>query len=162
MEESEKSAKQLARDQIARLLDGHELGDFDDVVAGVAPHAKRSGFVIVFGASDDLMEFRGAINDEVSCWTGGSADIADGDLLTNDCDSDDRCPYFAAVAEKAFRVEALWDDADPDDDTITTEVWTYRLGVEHSTFTTLEDGEPWCRGVVFALADVETAGKETR
>lgn len=32
---------------------------------------KRDGIVAVFGASDDLMEFRGAIYDEVGCYDGG-------------------------------------------------------------------------------------------
>lgn len=33
--------------------------------------AKENGFVIVYGCSDDLMEFEGAIQDEGGCFGGG-------------------------------------------------------------------------------------------
>lgn len=146
--------------KLAKLLDGHELSQFDDVVAAHADAAANAGLVIVFGASDDLMELRGAIDDEVGAWNGCTTSLAGGKLLINDCD-EDRCPYFAALNRKAVKLLAHWDDADPEDETITTEVWTYSfldgdgepLDVEHADFTINEDGEPWCRGVVLALDD---------
>ena len=47
--------------ELAEKLNGIAYGDsFDDV----KQEAKESGLVIVYGASDDLMEFDGAIYDE--------------------------------------------------------------------------------------------------
>lgn len=47
--------------ELAEKLNGRTYGDsFDDVLE----EAKQSGLVIVTGASDDLMEFNGAIYDE--------------------------------------------------------------------------------------------------
>lgn len=47
--------------ELANKLYGRAYGDsFDDVLE----EAKQSGLVIVTGASDDLMEFNGAICDE--------------------------------------------------------------------------------------------------
>ena len=49
--------------ELAEKLNGRAYGDsFDDV----KQEAKESGLVIVYGASDDLMEFDGAIYDEVA------------------------------------------------------------------------------------------------
>lgn len=137
----------MLKEQLAKRLDGHEIRNFDAVVATEKKTAAEGGLVIVSGASDDIMEFRGALDEEF----GFSALISGGDFLTNECVDGDRCPYFSAIRAKAFEVEALWcAEADL--------AWTYRLDVEHSTFTILQDGEPWCRGVVFALADIPDAG----
>jgi hypothetical protein len=43
--------------------------------------AKASNLVIVYGASDDLMEFEGAIYDEVGVFDGGSARITKSGVL---------------------------------------------------------------------------------
>lgn len=54
--------------ELAEKLNGRAYGDsFDDVLE----EAKQSGLVIVTGASDDLMEFDGAIRDEGGCFDGG-------------------------------------------------------------------------------------------
>lgn len=153
-EKNPSTTRDNAREEMAKLLDGHELRGFDDVVAQYQESAAEIGLVIVFGASDDLMELRGAIDDEVDACGGGSAFISDGALLLNKCGEGDFCPYFRALQAKAFEVIAVWcGSAEP-------YVWAYRLGAEHATFTILEDGEPWCRGVVFALADIPSAGEE--
>lgn len=108
--------------------------------------AKTAGLVIVFGASDDLIELRGAICDELGCYGGGTVYVIRTGLLTNDCDSDD-CPHFARAKSQAAKVEALW-AAEGDYS------WTYRTTIPHETFEVVENGEPYCRGIVFALGDV--------
>ncbi|MDR6389151.1 hypothetical protein [Paraburkholderia phenoliruptrix] len=112
--------------------------------------AKAAGLVIVYGASDDLMEFEGAIYDEVGCYNGGTAYVdAKGLLPDRDSidDDDDLKDYFARQPN-AKSIEALW--------CIEGEYsWTYKTGIPHETFEVLEDGEPpYCRGIVFALADI--------
>lgn len=137
-------------EELAKLLDGHELRQFDAVVAIRQKPAALLGLVVVFGASDDLMEFRGAIDGEVGMSEHERipAYIAGGKILTNECDERDDCPYFPALRDEAFKVEGLWCAEESP-----TLAWTYRLDVAHASFTIIEDGEPWCRGVVFALAD---------
>ena len=47
--------------------------------------ARDNGLVVVMGASDDLMEFTGAISDEVSAWDGGLAWVLDnGTVIDNE------------------------------------------------------------------------------
>lgn len=127
--------------ELAARLDGCEYRK--EVSLNIARDAVASGLVIVFGASDDLMEFRGAINDEVSCYDGGTAYLTDAGLLTNDCE-DDECPHFAKIKAKARTIEAIWGG---------DVSWNYETDIPHATFQVIEDGEVYCNGIVFALAD---------
>lgn len=106
---------------------------------------KEAGLVAVFGASDDLTEFRGAIYDEVSSYDGTTVHVTRAGLLSNDCDNDD-CPHFAAMKKAATPIHALWDDGGYS--------WRYETEIPVVRFVVLEDEEPYCEGIVFALADV--------
>jgi len=116
-----------------------EIGRVDEIMA------RENGLVVVFGASDDLMEFRGAINDEIGCYEGGSAYLTKVGLLVNECEDED-CPYFERRKKAATTIEAKWD--------IDGYSWIYETVIPHEIFDVLEDGEKYCRGIVFALADV--------
>jgi hypothetical protein len=107
---------------------------------------KAAGLVAVFGASDDLMEFRGAIYDEEGA---GTAYLTPKGLLRNSC-SDEDCPYFFSIRAKAATIEALW-CAEP------AVSWTYRTAIPHALFWVYEDDDRYCRGIVFALAEVPEA-----
>lgn len=107
--------------------------------------AKTAGLVIVYGASDDLMEFEGAIADEVGCYEGGTAYLDSAGLFQNEC-SDDDCPHFARLKQRAATIEAVWDEDGYS--------WTYKTAIPHETFEVLENGEKYCRGIVFELASL--------
>lgn len=116
--------------------------------------AKAAGLVIVYGASDDLMEFDGAIHDEIDCYDGGTVRIDSKGIVPNfdELDKDDKDAlrdYFQR--ENAGKIiEALWDsDLEPGYS------WTYKTAIPHETFEIVEDGAPYCRGIVFSLADVK-------
>ena len=66
-------------ESLSKKLNGCEYRD--EVSTEVANEAKECGLVIVFGASDDLIEFRGAIYDEVGAYDGGSAFVAKNGLV---------------------------------------------------------------------------------
>lgn len=110
--------------------------------------AKAAGLVVVFGHSDDNMELRGAIDDEVGCAGGGTAYLTATGLLANQCDCAD-CPYFARVRKSAATITARWDEEGY--------TWVYQTAIPHATFDIQSDDPadgPYCRGIVFALADV--------
>jgi hypothetical protein len=109
--------------------------------------AKAAGLVVVFGISDDLMEFRGAIYDELGAYNGTTAHLTSAGLLQNDCDNDE-CPHFEKLKQSAATIEALWGKEGYS--------WVYETTIPHETFEVVEDGESYCRGIVFALADVTT------
>lgn len=132
--------------EFAALLDGRTYGS--EITDDEANQAFDAGLVVVFGASDDLAELRGRIDDEVGCYDGGTIYLTSAGLLKNDC-SDDGCPYFATLKEKAATIEAVWG--------ANGYSWTYETDIPHATFDILEEGEKFCRGIVFRLADVKEA-----
>jgi len=114
--------------------------------------AKKHGFVIVFGASDDLIEFRGAIYDEVGAYGGGNAFVTENGLVTNECDDED-CPYFQKERAKAQIIRAVWC---PEKDGKTYASWKMETNIPHNTFKIMYDGELYCIGLVFLLTDAKT------
>ena len=133
--------------ELAALLDGREYSR-RTIDAYEAAMAEVSGLVILIGASDDNMDFHGAIRDQIGCYDGGTAYLTSAGLLTNECDDED-CPYFAKLKAQAATIEAVWADE------ATPYAWTYKTDIPHVTFEVLEDGFPYCRGIVFSLADVK-------
>jgi hypothetical protein len=130
------------RDEIAAQLNGSEYPL--RISKDISEAAKLAGVVIVYGASDDLMEFDGAIHDEIGAYEGATAYLTKDGLLQNECEDED-CPHFAKMKASAATIEALWDNAGYS--------WTYKTSIPHATFEVVEDGEKYCRGVVFNLAD---------
>jgi len=104
---------------------------------------KANRLVAVFGGSDDLIEMRGAVNDEVGAYNGGEACFNVQGLLQNDCENDN-CPHFAKAKVLAPTVHALWCEEDGFS-------WTYLTDIPHETFLIMEDDETYCRGIVFSL-----------
>ena len=130
--------------EIAEILDGSEYGD--EFSAQDIKYAKDNGAVIVFGASDDLVEFRGAIDDEMGCYGTGTIYFDRRGELRNLC-RDDSCPYFNKTLSKANKIKAIWDAEGYS--------WVYELDIPHETFEILEDGEKYCRGIVFSIDDLK-------
>ncbi len=133
----------MTKEELAEKLNGMEYADtcrrnFLDEPIG--------SLVVVCGASDDLMQFYGAIRDELSCWNGGTARVTKDGLLVNKCD-DENCPYFAKEKLKAQTIDAIWNDTDQP-------AWTYETDIPHVTFEVWDEGERYCRGIIFDLFDV--------
>ena len=137
--------------QLAEKLNGREYRN--EITREEAAEAKAAGLVVVCGASDDLMEFEGAIRDEFGCYDGGTALVDEKGLLDRgqiDDDDDEAIADFVTRKKTARTIEALW-AKEPGYS------WTYKTDIPHETFEIVEDGEPYCRGIVFALADVKPA-----
>lgn len=74
MTAKEFAAKLTGREMDAEITKAEEL------------EAEQNGLVVVYGFSDDLVEFRGAIDDEVGCYNGGKILLTKtGVLQTPDC-----------------------------------------------------------------------------
>ena len=134
---------------LAKLLDGREMGSEINEAEEALAHGK--GLVVVFGASDDLVEFRGAIEDEQGCYDGGTMLVDKKGLLPerdqiDDGDDDALKDYFKREP-KAKKIEACWCAEDGYS-------WTYSTDIPHETFEIVEGGEPYCRGIVFSIKDL--------
>lgn len=126
--------------EIAAILDGMKYGA--DLPAATVLDAKRNGIVIVFGGSDCLMEFRGAIEDELVCYGGGIAYIDNRGLVRNKCNNKD-CPYLQEMLLYAKPIRAILDSK--------RHSWVYKTDIPHETFEILKNGEKYCRGIVFSM-----------
>lgn len=134
----------MTKEELAAKLNGREIGN--EMTRAESKQAKADGLVVVYGASDDLMEFEGAIYDEVSAYEGGEAFVTSAGLFDNSA-CDDECKYFKAARKSATVIRALWDKKKP-------YAWAFDTIIPHATFDIVEAGEPWCQGIVFSLADV--------
>ena len=65
--------------EFAQQLNGKEYG-YPMFTEKEIQTAKDNGWVIVTGASDDLMEFEGAIRDEGVCFDGGKVFFSKSDI----------------------------------------------------------------------------------
>lgn len=145
----EGSVSTLTIEQVAEQLNGNEYREegSDKLWAD----CKRHGIVVVFGASDDLMEFRGAIYDEAGAYNGTKVKLTDKGLCTSECGEGEDCPYFKASLKGARVIQAIFSPKNPDC------TFIYKTDIPHATFDIMEDGELYCRGIVFRLADASTS-----
>jgi hypothetical protein len=139
-----KEVSKMTAKELAKKLNGNEYDK--EISIELEQEARRNELVVVFGWSDDNMEFCGAVCDEIPCYSGGIAYIGDGGkLLKNECDNDE-CPYFELEKQTSLRIEAIWDQEGYS--------WIYKTDIPHETFDIYEDGEKYCRGIVFSLEDL--------
>jgi len=131
-------------ENLAARYDGWEYGD--DVTNEEEAKLKDRGIVMVFGASDDLVELRGAIDSEAGAYEGATLFFHNGKLLENECE-DEKCPYFKELQMQNHSkfVEALW-CVNGDESEYS---WTFETDIPHVTFDIYEDGEKYCRGILF-------------
>jgi hypothetical protein len=148
------TAETLTPETLAALLNGRAYRQ--EITKEEQQAAYRAGLVVVFGASDDLMESRGALEEEVGAWEGTTVRVTAAGLLPRwdsvDHDDEAECEsYFRLKLQHSVEIKALWCK----DKTWT---WTYETSIPHATFEIMDEDEHYCRGIVFRLADVRKAG----
>ena len=126
--------------EFAKSISGKEYG-YPQFTKEEIETAKENGFVIVYGASDDLMEFEGAIQEEIGCYEGGTAWVK----------NDNVADFRTCIGEEPIRAVWCGGEKDTNGQEIT---WTYKTEIPHETFMIYEGGEPYCRGIVFSIDDV--------
>lgn len=104
--------------EFAKRLDGRQYGN--EITKEEEALAKKLGFVVVFGYSDDCAELRGAIDDELDCFDGG-------------------------VLEHDDLPDTIYADWCPEDIDCS---WAYGTSIPHERFYIYEDDELYCVGIV--------------
>jgi hypothetical protein len=134
--------------QLSEQIEGMEYPPrFEKRITDIA---KMARLVIVYGASDDLLEFEGAIQDEVGCY-GGCVALVDGQGLIPSRDNidnqDDEVMHnWLHRKATARKVEAIWGEGGIS--------WRIKTDIPHHIFNIREDGEIFCQGIVFSLNDL--------
>lgn len=152
----------MTKEQLAQRLDGREY--LEEMTKEEEKTAKHDSLLVLFGQSDDLLEMRGAIDDETGAWEGGDyALVLKGELYA---DGDAENTYYKATG---VDVLPLSDEHDNDDDPRLIRVewapepgpddparpsWRITSNLPCAPFTIREDGEPYCQGIVIDLDEV--------
>jgi hypothetical protein len=136
--------KNFTKEKLATLLNNREY--LNEVPDDIGKIAAENGLVIVFGAFDNICEFRGAINDKFGALEGSTIPIDKYGIVINECD-DDRCPYYVEIVKQAAKIKPKWFDGEI--------AWTFETDIPYATFDIYEDGDIFCRGIVFSLNDVD-------
>lgn len=134
--------------EMAQRLNGCEYGN--EMTSEEEKLAKESGLVIVTGYSDDNCEFRGAIYDEEGCYDGGTIYLSSYGAIVHPDD------FPEGYQGNLFEIEAEWCNKERG------AAWSYRTEIPHEEFNVYEDGELYCIGIVFALADLQPKPKRER
>lgn len=141
----------MTKEELAALLHGRQYSE--EITKREEQQAKESGLVVIFGYSDDNVEFRGVINDEVGCYGGGKilfdsqGHLPSWEYIQEECTEDEAKQYFVRKAG-AHALLALWNDAD------SQYGWSFATTLPHATFDIMEADEPFCRGIVIDVRDL--------
>lgn len=142
----------LTAKELADEINGIEYDrNFSNRMREYAEIAKISGLVICYGQSDDLLEFDGAISDEVGAWNGTTALIdSDGVIPSYEAASEDEeeCASYFKRKPNGRSVEAVWDEEG------SGYAWIIKTDIPHEIFSIMEEGEGFSRGIVFAMSDI--------
>ncbi len=157
--EGHQDAQAVTPASIAALL--HGVGYSRDVVSHeIAAQAKAAGILIVYGASDDLIEFDGAWSDETGAGENTEVMIdATGVLPSWETvkseDNEDLAAEWHVRKRGARIITTLWAPKDEAGNEYAS--WAYKTDIPHSTFDVMEDGELYCRGICLAVTDLSKA-----
>jgi hypothetical protein len=149
----------MTKEQMAEVLNGREYGN--EITKAEEKAAKEAGLVVIFGASDDLCELRGAIDDELGAYQEAMIFIGKDGVLPEIEDDDiavlKKHGVLGAVVklhDQATQIFAFWCK--------TPEYsFTYETTAPHATFDVMEDGTKFCRGIVLDLKELAQATPAT-
>jgi hypothetical protein len=139
--------------ELATMCDGLDIRDFptDEITKA----ASDNGLVIVYGASDDLMEFCGAIEDEFGCYDGGTVKIDKQGLLPSfqemvEDEDEERLEEYFLRKKGSKEITSKWCDG-------SEYAWSYDTIITHETFVLADDNndtKTYCQGIVFSINDL--------
>ncbi len=134
--------------ELADKLNGIEYGD--RILEEHIQFAKDNDLVIVTGYSDDNVEFEGAVYEEVSAYGGGNIPLAkDGEPIFGCDEPCEHCRNIDDGDNAKYKIEAKWN--------FEGYSWFIDINLEsdkYAVFQVMEDGETFCRGIVFDKKDL--------
>lgn len=141
--------EKMTVEECAAMLNGRQY--CNELTAHEELQAKDAGLLIVFGASDDLCELRGAIHDEAGAYNGGTVSIRGGEvILPIERDDEEVLEKYGCLAiaqerwDAALKIKAKWESEGYS--------WVYETDAPHATFDIMEDDDKYCRGIVLELS----------
>jgi hypothetical protein len=151
----------MTKHQLAAQVNGAQYRKEDERFSEA--ESKKAGLVVIFGASDDLLEFRGAIHEELGAWDGTKAYIfkKKGEWVAMDEtefeEYKEKLEDVGMLAGfKYWQVNAEWSPTIKQEGKEDVEASWLITGdtPEQVHFDVMEDGELYCRGLVIDLNEL--------
>ncbi len=140
----------MTKEELAAKLNGREYRE--EFSAVEEREACESGLLIVYGASDDLLEFAGVIRDEVGAWNGAEVKISpDKKIWDEDFIEEHENDVFFLEWQKnnkLITVGAKWCPPGFEGSFLIT------TDAPAASFDIMEDGGLYCRGIVIDMNEV--------
>lgn len=138
---------------LAGTLNGREY--LNEITREESHAAHAAGLVVVTGYSDDGVSICGAIVDEIGAWNGAAFKVTPDGVLDDFerlCDerNESRLEKYFRNRATARTIEAVWEPSD------LNASWLIKTDIPHETFDIMDEGELFCRGIVFSIADLGT------
>lgn len=131
---------------VALMLDGREYGS--EVSPAEKIEFKKAGIVVMYGYSDDCIEFEGAVNTEIGIWFTERIPLLNGVPFEVPCATVEfethRCPLLKEVAKRLKYIKARFG----------INGWEFDADFPCKKFTVVEEGDACGVGLVYALADL--------
>jgi|GEM_PF-1189010 hypothetical protein len=147
----------MTKEELAATLNGRqytrEITSTEEVLA------RESGLLVLFGASDDLAELRGAIDEELGACDGVTILLGrNGELIheIDDRNEEEVLEKYGLLEmarqreKEAHAIHVLW-CATPDGPS-----WSFATDLPAATFKVMEDDEVYCQGLVIDMKDVRS------
>jgi len=110
---------------------------------------EADGLIVAYGMSDDLLEFHGAINEEIGAWDGVTVKITNKPSIFNAEENKATAEFNRAQIDSMKTITAVWCPEDENGETWAS--WDIETDIPHETFEILEEGEVFGRGIVFKM-----------
>lgn len=130
--------------ELAQKLDGREYGS--ELTIEEKKEAKAAGLVVVYGASDDLVEFEGAIHDEAGAFEPATIYLSKAGIFRvpdDSCREAHNCPYYEAATAACKKINASYGG-----------YWAFETDIPCERFNIYDEGEFFCEGLVFSIDDL--------
>lgn len=142
--------------ELAELLNGRQYRK--ETTPEIIQLAKDNGLVIVYEYLHSITDFEGAISERIDSFEGGKIYFnKDGSNFT-DVNGMAFLTYHKDKDEPdANMVESVWDENEKimHEGTGLYYSWTFKTEVPHETFDIFDEGDPYCRGIVFSINDLK-------
>lgn len=149
--------KELTKENLAEMLNGHDVLNRDMYGVPTNMEVWNNNLVVLYGHSDDLIEVRGAVHDEIDSYGEDKlALILAGEKI--DDDEDEMNIDIPGI----FRLsEDYGHDDNPRLITVrygsvenTQADWEFDTDMPHATFMLNKKGKPFCKGIVIDLDEI--------
>lgn len=147
--------KTMTKEQLAELLNGNEVGS--ELTKEQEQIAKENNLLVLFGASDYLLEAKGTIHDEYGA--GDFLLIKDGEMFADE----DEDIYYKAKGDSLYYASSDSNNVNhprlirtewcPKDESGL--FWRITSNMPSSPFVIMRDGSPYCRGIVIDVDEIQ-------